>query len=226
MFCKYMLVKHKSPDWKDFKIMKLHTFLPSPNSVKVMAVIHQLELDVELVHIDLTKQERVDHALNPNGMIPTLQDGDVTLWESQAIMLHLAKKHNSDLLPADPKQRAHMDQWMFWFLAHFGPAVGGVVWERVAPRIFPDYEADQHNLTKSLANLERYGKVLNDHLRDRKFILGDQPSLADVSIAAPLTHKDMAQLPLDDYPHLLAWFGRMMELSYFKKALPPAPAGV
>ena len=201
--------------------MKLHTFLPSPNSVKVLALIHQLGLDVNLVHVDLTKQERVDLSLNPNGKIPTLEDGDLTLWESHAIMLYLAERHDSDLLPKDLIQKARMNQWMCWYLAHFGPAVGAVVWERVAPNFVPDHQVDQPALDKGLAGIERFGAVLNDHLKDRKFILGDQPSLADLTMAAPIIHKDMAQLPLEGFPHLLSWFGRVMELSYFQKALPP-----
>jgi glutathione S-transferase len=206
--------------------MKLHTFLPSPNSVKVLALIHQLGLDVEFVHIDLTKGERVDLSINPNGKIPTLEDGEQTLWESQAIMQYLAEKHDSGLLPKDLVQRAKMNQWMSWNLAHFGAAIAGVIWEKVAPKMMPGYEADQHNLDKSMTELARYGKVLDDHMKDRKFVLGDEPSLADISMAAPLIHLQMAELELNDFPHVMSWFGRVMELPYFQKALPPAPVGV
>ena len=92
--------------------------------------------------------------------------------------------------------------------------------------MMPGYEADQHNLDKSLNELARYGAVLNEHLKSRKFVIGDEPSLADLTMAAPLIHAGMAQLPLDEYPHILSWFGRVSALPYFQKALPPAPAQV
>lgn len=206
--------------------MKLYTFPPSPNSVKVLAVIHHLQLPVEIEMVDLTKGESNTpefKALNPNGKIPTLVDGDFTIWESQAIMRYLAEKHKSDLIPSDLQQRAKMDQWLSWHTAHFGPAVGAVVWERVAPRFFEGYQTDEHALSKGLTNLERFAPVLDAHLAGRKFVVGDQPTLADLALASPLIHIEMAQVPVTQYKNLMEWYGRVLALPYFQAALPPAP---
>ena len=208
--------------------MKLYTFPPSPNSIKVMALIHQLGLEVEVEVLDLTKGESKTEEfqkINPNGMIPTLVDGDFILWESNAILRYLAEKHNSPLMPESLEQKAHMEMWMCWQLAHWGDAVGTVVFERVAPNFFPDHVVDEKALAKGLENIERFAKVLDAHLADRKFVLGDQVSLADLSLASLLVHKEMGQLPVDQYSHMMAWFGRVMELPYFQKALPQMPVG-
>lgn len=207
--------------------MKLYTFPPSPNSIKVMALVHQLGLEPEVQVLDLTQHEASTpefKAVNPNGMIPTLVDGEVTLWESNAILLYLAEKHGSPLYPTDFEQRTEMNRWLFWQVAHFGPAIGGVVWERVAPMFFKDHQTDHRALNQSLEKLARFAPILDDHLADRRFVLGAEPCLADLALGAPLCHKEMGQLPVDSYQHMMQWFGRLMELPYFKKALPQMPA--
>ena len=203
--------------------MILHTFPPSPNSVKVMAVIHETGADVDVRIVDLTKGESMTpefKAINPNGKIPTLEDGDFVLWESQAIMVYIAEKHDSSLVPKDLKARADMHRWLNWNSAHFGAAIGGITWETVAPMLFPGHERNQLKFDESLTNLEKYAPILDAQLGKTKFVTGDTPTLADIALAAPIIHKEMANLPLDGYQNIMSWFGRMMELAYFKKALP------
>ena len=207
--------------------MKLYTFPPSNNSVKVMAVLHHLNIDPEIEMIDLTKGESQSpdfKAINPNGKIPALKDGDFVVWESQAIMRYLAEKHDSDLIPSDLESRATMNQWMSWHLAHLGPAIGGVIWERVASRFFEGYEPDEHNLKKCLANLERFAPILDQHLADREFMVGNQLTLADFEIATSFIYIEMAQLPVTQYQHIMKWLKGVLEIPAFKKAIPPAPA--
>ena len=209
--------------------MKLYTFPPSPNSLKVMAVIHQLEIDVEIVVVDLTKGESKTPefmVINPNGKIPTLQDGELVIWESQAIMLYLAEKFDSPLIPKDVGKRAEMHQWLSWHIAHFGDAVSGVAWERLAPHFFEGYQADQVALEKSLENLAVYAPILDQRIAKQDFVLGEKPSLADIALAAPLIHKNMAELPLEDYPNILAWYDRVASLPYFASAIPQPPVEV
>ncbi|KJV04997.1 glutathione S-transferase family protein, partial [Methylocucumis oryzae] len=79
--------------------MKLYHFPISPNSRRVVAVIHHLGLECELIALDLSKGEHLTPefiSLNPNHMIPTLVDGDTVLWESNAIMQYLCAKVGDD----------------------------------------------------------------------------------------------------------------------------------
>ena len=206
--------------------MKIYTYPPSFNSVKVMAVVHHLGLEPELVVLDLRKGESQTSefkSLNPNGKIPTLQDGDFVLWESQAIMRYLAEKHESDLIPSGLQEKALMDQWLNWNKAHFSPAVGGVIWERLAPKFFEGYEANQHNLDESLENLKRFAPVLDSHLENREFVVGSKLTLADIALAAPLTYAEAAQVPISHLQNLNDWFQRVIKVPGFQKALPQAP---
>src|SRR5258707_343080 len=120
--------------------MKLHTFVGSPNSHKVEAVIRHLGLEVDIHHHDplagdLRRPEYL--ALNPNGKVPVLEDGGFVLSESNAIMQYLADKaSDSSLFPRDPQLRADVARWQFWELAHFNGAFRVLVIETVIKPLF------------------------------------------------------------------------------------------
>ena len=90
--------------------LRLHVFPPSPRAFKVLVVAHHLGIDYEFVLCDLTKGDQKSAAyaaLNPNQRMPSLEDGDFRLWESNAIIQYLAaKKPEGELLPADERARA------------------------------------------------------------------------------------------------------------------------
>lgn len=202
--------------------MKFYTFPASPNAVKVKAVMNEIGLQPsETIEVDLTKGETHNQdflALNTNAMIPVIVDDDLVLSESNAIILYLAEKHGSKLLPDTLAERAQMHKWLSWQLAHFGPAVGGVVFERLAPQIIPGAELDEAHLERSLALVKRFAPVLEEHLKERKFILGERLSLADVAIASQLIHAELAMVPLSPYPNILAWYREISSFDFFKDA--------
>ena len=120
--------------------MKLHAVIGSPNSRKVEAAISHLGLGgIEREYLDFFAGElgAQDYLrLNPNGMVPTLVDGALTLWESNAIMQYLADKaggrSGETLFPRDPARRADVVRWQCWELAHFNKAFGVIAFEAVA----------------------------------------------------------------------------------------------
>lgn len=101
--------------------MKLYDFPFSPNSRKVRAVAYELGIALETQRVDLlTGGQRSPEFLarNPNGRVPVLEDGDLILWESTAIIRYLAA--GSALLPAARRTAAEVDRWTAWQLAHLG----------------------------------------------------------------------------------------------------------
>ena len=88
---------------------------------KARAVATHVGLPVEFVYVDLARGEHKAPpflAINPNGVVPALTDGGITLWESDAIMCHLAKSAGSDLWPSDTRQVEVM-KWLSWNAHHF-----------------------------------------------------------------------------------------------------------
>jgi glutathione S-transferase len=116
--------------------MKLYYVVGSPNCRKVHAVVSRTGLKVDMEYMDFFTgelQAPAYHAVNPNGMVPALVDGDLKLWESNAIMAYLADAAGADALyPRDAKRRADVQRWLFWEVTHFNKALGILSFETVA----------------------------------------------------------------------------------------------
>ena len=111
--------------------MKLYTNLFSPNARKVHAVAHALGIDLETHTVDLRAGEQRTPeylALNPNGKVPTLVDGDTVLWESNAIMCYLAGKGDTDLWPKSAK-RYDILRWMFCAIDRHKVSIGTGIYQ-------------------------------------------------------------------------------------------------
>ena len=167
--------------------MKLHVFPPSPNARKVQFVAQHLQVPHEVEMVDLSKgQQRSPEylKLNPNGVMPTLTDGDFVLWESEAIMRYLcSKKPGQTLLPDDPKKNADVMRWQAWALANWAPACGTCIFENLVKVLLQGGKPDPAVVAEGEARVQKYGQILDDYLKGRKFLVGDALTLADVSNA-------------------------------------------
>lgn len=190
--------------------MKLYGDRGSSNTRRVLTVIGHLQLDVEFQFVNLFTGENrwpAYLALNPNGTIPTLTDGDLALFEASAISIYLAERANTPLWPTGPA-RIEVLKWMFWAAEHFrrGPAV--LIDERFIHRLKGRPE-NPALVAHALGLVDRYADVLDNHLKDRAFVVGDSPTLADIDLAAPFSHLPRTRAPLDAYQHLSAWHERL-----------------
>lgn len=202
--------------------MKLYTFAASPNSLRVFAVAHELGQDLELVPVDLTKGEHLKPEflkLNPNHKIPTLVDGDFVLWESTAIMLYLAYKGGGKLIPADPKPRAQMHQWISWNTAHMGPACATFLFENMVKGMLKLGDPDPKRLAQGEEEFARFGAVLNEHLKGRKHIVGEGRTIADHHVFSSFVHAGLCGLPVTQFPEIQRWCGEMAASGPWQKAL-------
>src|ERR1044072_7498913 len=120
--------------------MKLYNANLSPNALRVRAVANELGSPLEIVDVALRKGENKSAsylAINPNGKVPVLVDGDFVLWESRAMNAYLAAEFpDKDLYPTQLARRAIVDQWSYWQAVHLGPAMQKVTFERVMKKQF------------------------------------------------------------------------------------------
>ncbi len=209
--------------------MKLYIFPPSPNSLRCQAVANQIGVDLELVTVDLHTGAQMHAefaALNPNNKIPTLVDGDYVLWESSAIMLYLAKTGpENDLIPENAQDRARTMQWLFWNESHWGPTCGIFTFENLVKKIMNIGDPDPAQLERGKSELERFGTVLNDHLKDRETLIGDTVTVADHAIVSWLVHAEHASIPVADYAEITRWSGNILGSSAWQQALATIPSG-
>ncbi|MEH6450277.1 MAG: glutathione S-transferase family protein [Oleispira sp.] len=204
--------------------MKLYAIVGSPNSRKVLSVINHLGIDVEIEYLDLFQGEHKTPsyvALNPNGMVPTLIDGDLKLWESNAIIQYLADKAGDDILfPKDIAQRADVVRWQCWELAHFNQAFGTLAFESVAKPSFMDMPGNEAVIAWSQEQLTRFAIVLNEHLQDRSYLVGDSITLADYSMIHVEFFKEAIPFDWTPYPNINEYFDRLRQLPHWAVTMP------
>ena len=157
-------------------MIELHT-ASTPNGWKASVTLEELELPYQLHAVDLMAGEQKAPtylAINPNGRIPTLVDDGFAIFESGAIMLHLAEK-TGRLLPSDAKRRSRVIQWLMFQMGGVGPMMGQA---NVFFRAFP--EKIQPAIDRYQNECRRLFEVLDARLNDSEW-LADDYSIADIA---------------------------------------------
>ncbi|HSD74454.1 MAG TPA: glutathione S-transferase family protein [Steroidobacteraceae bacterium] len=204
-------------------MINLYVFPPSPRAFKVLATAAHLGLEHNMRFVDLTKGEQDTPefaALNPNRRMPVLEEDGFVLWESNAILQYLAaKKPESGMLPTDARGRADVTRWQCWDLAHWDPACAILIFENLVKKLLAMGDPDPKELARGQERFQAVAEVLDGHLKGRKFITGDQVTVADFSIGAPLNMARPAGIPLDRYPEIKRWHATLSELPAWRKIL-------
>lgn len=187
----------------------------SSNARRTLLCATHLGVELEIITVSLgdpVSRAKVA-AVNPNGKIPVLVEGDFVLWESNAIDEYLCElTPGQTLLPAAPKARADVRRWLYWLTAHLSPACGGLNFEHFVKKALGRGEADPNAIAAHSAEFHRFAKVVDQHLAHRQWLANDALSLADYSLAATLLHSARGSYPIQPYEHLLAHVARIHEL--------------
>ncbi|MBC7918855.1 MAG: glutathione S-transferase [Rhodoferax sp.] len=143
-------------------------------------------------------------SLNPNAMVPTLQDGDLTLWESNVIVRYLCAKYSpGNLYPTDLAERFDAERWMDWQQTTLNRDSGPAFIQLIRT---PEDQRDHAAIAQSVAIKKPHLAQLNEHLAHRKYMCGDHFTMADIPIACDI-HRWFG-LPLEhaSLPHLERWY--------------------
>jgi len=210
--------------------MKLYNFAFSPNSRKVRAVAYEIGLELEHVNLDVVRGDtRAPDFLakNPNGKAPVLEDGDFVLWESNAIIAYLATQYGgrTQLCPPGARERAEVDRWLSWQLAHLGPATRTVALERVVKKLRGLGEPDPKAIEAGVRDFATFTAVLEKCLGEKEYLTG-RLSIADFALASHYSLVDVCGLDMDPYPRGKAWLDRMLARDSMKRTLAEAKAAL
>jgi len=203
--------------------MRLYHHPVSSNSRRVLMAAMHMGTPLETTEVNLLSPEdrRRLEELNPNSKVPVLQDGEFTLWESCAIMQYLADRTlGQTLYPDNIIVRADINRWMLWACQHFAPALSILTFERIWKGVRGMGGPDPVEIARGEKQIQQFATVLNNHLENREWMVGNQISLADYAVAAPLMYMEQAKLPLGDYQHIMKWFERIQQLETWKKTIP------
>ena len=191
-------------------MIKLYGAPLSGNAYKVRLLLSLLGLEFAETDVNLqTGENRTESflTLNPRGQIPTLVDGDVTVWDSQAILVYLARRYGEAWLPVEPAAMAEVMQWL---AVAENELLFGLARARAVKSFGRDYD---------LASSQAYGreglKVLEQRLTEHLWLAADRATIADIACMPYPALSHMGGIPLDDYPAVRAWIDRVRALPGF-----------
>jgi GST-like protein len=190
-------------------MIDLH-YWPTPNGHKITLFLEEANLPYSIKRVDIGKGDQFEPEflkIAPNNRMPAIVDhapadhgAPISVFESGAILLYLAEK-TGRFIPADVRGRVMCSQWLFWQMGGLGPMAGqNHHFNHYAPEKIP-YAIDRY--VRETARL--YG-VLNKHLADKKYICGEDYSIADMASYPWIVNHDRQGQRLEDFPHLQRWF--------------------
>lgn len=141
-------------------------------------------------------------AVNPNGRIPALVDGDLTLFESMAINLHLARRYGGALYPAEAADEARAWQWSVWAISEIEPLQMQIVIQQL---FTPEEKRDPKVSERAARGLQRPLRVLDAALADRPMLLGEAFSVADLNVASVMLLLKRVGVSLAEHTHVQRW---------------------
>lgn len=189
----------------------LYRFSRSGHSHRAELFLSLLGLPVTPIDVDLAGGEHKTPAylaLNCFGQVPVIQDGDVTVADSNAILYYLASRYGAaHWLPREPAEAAQVQRWL-------SVAAGQLAYGPCAARLVTVF-GTSFNPAEVIARAHALFAVMDAELSQRNFLLGDQPSIADIAHYSYTAHAPEGNVSLADYPHLRAWLARIEALPGF-----------
>jgi len=155
--------------------------------------------------------------LNPNGLVPTIQDDGLVLWESNAIVRYLAARHSAgSLWPEDVKARADADRWMDWMQSTFWPAIHGLFIGMI--RTAPD-KRDPRVVEESRLKTAEVLRIVDAHLETREHLSGNSFTMGDIPLGCGIWRWMGLPIERPPLPNVQRWFDALSRRPAYKKAV-------
>ena len=188
--------------------MKIYADPITINCRKVLAGLDLLGVPFELQHVDYFAAEQKSPgytAVNPNQSLPAMVDGDLVLWESNAILQYAADKvGNEAAYPRDLKLRADINRWLLWETSSWFPACYVFLVENCVKPLLGS-QPDPAILDAHAAQFHKLAAILDARLAGSEWVAGSNPTIADIALAAPMHLHGWQKLPIADHPNLKRW---------------------
>jgi len=178
-------------------------------SARSLWALEELGLKYEHVAVEVPKAKSPEHLQrNPNGHIPVLNDDGHYLWESMAINLYLAEKYGkAPFWPASTDAHGDCYKWSFFGITEIEPHLMTILRNRL---FLPADQRDEKAIQNASESLKSPLKVLDDQLKSRPFLLGNDFSIADLNVAAVLSFAMLAKVDLSPTPATQAWLQKCL----------------
>ena len=185
--------------------MKLYG-TPPTRAIRVQWLLNELEIDCEVIGLNPLAHVPELLALNPDGKLPVLVDGDVVLTESAAIPLYLAEKFpDKGLIPSDLADRAQMYRWMFFLVTEIEQPLWRIA---LNTTIYPEEDRTTADIKNATRDCKKMVAVFEQHMAERDFVAGNRLSVADFIAAYTLDWANEADM-LVEAPRLRSFVETM-----------------
>jgi glutathione S-transferase len=206
---------------KPGKPIRLYTTPLSGHGHRVLLFLELLDLPYEVTLVDMSAGDNRRPKflkMNPFGQVPVIEDGAFVLYDSNAILIYLAKRYgDSTWLPEDPQRAAAVQRWL-------SLAAGQIAYGPCAARLATVFGAKlNHETAKSIA--VKLFDVLEAEFESKRFATGDDPTIADIAGYSYIAHAPEGGISLDPYPNLRGWLRRIEALPRFVD-MPVTKAGL
>jgi len=152
--------------------------------------------------------------INPNGKVPAMVDGDLTLFESMAINFYLAEAYKKELLGKTAAEKGLVHQWSYWSIAELQNPMIQVFIQKV---FVPAERRDDKVIEENLNQLPPLMTVLNNALEGKKYLVGNEFTLADLNTASVIGIAHAIGLDMKPYSNINAWLGAIADRPSFQK---------
>ena len=197
----------------------------SGNAYKPRLLLALLGVEYEYVKVDLMKGEHKQPeflAINPFGQVPALVDGETTVLDAQSILVYLARKYGDEgWLPSDPESLSCVVRWL-------STTAGEIRQGPESARLYHLFKVTSIDIERAMEKSEQILKLIDAHLSDRDWLVGDRPTIADIAAFPYIALAPDGQIDLALYPHIVAWINRIKRLPGFigMRSIEPLPVGV
>jgi glutathione S-transferase len=199
-------------------MIELHGFPMSPNTKRARLGLEEAGVSYKFFDVDLMSGAHKEPAyllLNPTARVPALVDGDYRLWESNAMLEYVAEiAKDKRLGPDSPRERGDIAKWMFMGAAHLSPNIARIFAHTIR---LPEEKRIPQLVTEGRAEVDRCLLPLNDALAGKTWLVGDRLTIADISLAPPLTAAPMLSIDLTRFEHVTAWLARITSRESWKR---------
>ena len=202
------------------KMIKVWGRASSSNVQSVMWCIAELGLEYERLDVGLhygVNKTAEYLAMNPNGTIPTIQDGDnPPLWESGSVVRYLANTYASDhFWPSNPIERANVDRWAEWGKVSVQMNFNAPIFWPVAR--LPESESKQEQIENAVTHFEKFLKIADDRLAAHEFLVGKDLTLADIQFGHILFRYFEIDIERGELPNVGRYYKSLTEMPFYRE---------
>ena len=200
--------------------VRIHHFPKSGHAHRALVFAKLAGIAHEAVLVDLAAGEHKTErflAMNPNGQVPVVEDGETVVSDANAILVYLARKYAPNWLPNDPLGEANVQRWLTL-------AAGEIAFGSCAARLITVFDVPL-DADFAAATAAKAMQKLEAGLDGRDWLVGNRPTIADVAAYSYTAHAPEGNVSLEPYPNIRAWIARFEALDGFV-AMPATAAGL